>query len=118
RSVERCLALKSPVHIDHVLLGDAEALSMSLTWSGRKSPSSSTESLLLALRRLKKSFFWLMVVPIFPRDHERTMYSWIAALIHHMAQVASRNPFSGSKRLTACIRPTLPSEINSEIGKP
>src|SRR6516164_216121 len=60
-------------------------LAMSLTWSGRKSPSSSTEILLLALRRLKKSFFWLTVVPIFTRDHERRMYSWIAALIHHMA---------------------------------
>jgi hypothetical protein len=29
---------------------------------------------------LKKSFFWLTVVPIFTRDHERRMYSWIAAL--------------------------------------
>jgi Cation efflux family len=27
-------------------------------------------------------------------------------------------PFSGSKRLTACINPTLPSEITSEIGMP
>jgi len=46
------------------------------------------------------------------------MYSWIEALIHHMAYVASRKPLSGSKRLTACIRPTLPSEITSEIGRP
>ena len=58
---------------------------MIFTWSGRMSPSSSTEILLLALRRLKKSFFWLALVPIFTRDHERKMYSWIAALIHHMA---------------------------------
>src|SRR5215471_3348244 len=60
-------------------------LAMSLTWSGRRSPSSSAEILLLALRRLKNSFFWLAVVPIFTNDHERRMYSWIAALIHHMA---------------------------------
>src|SRR5258705_3859584 len=32
-------------------------LAMSLTWSGRRSPSSSAEILLLALRRLKNSFF-------------------------------------------------------------
>src|ERR1700686_1514682 len=38
---------------------------------------------LLALRRLKNSFFWLAVVPIFTSDHDRRMYSWIAALIHH-----------------------------------
>src|SRR5215472_7233007 len=58
-------------------------LAMSLTWSGRRSPSSRAEILLLALRRLKKSFFW--VVPIFTSDHERRIYSWIAALIHQMA---------------------------------
>src|SRR5262249_22842339 len=36
---------------------------MIFTWSGRMSPWSSTEMLLLALRRLKNSFFWLTVVP-------------------------------------------------------
>ena len=41
--------------------------------------------MLLALRRLKNSFFWFAVVPIFTSDHERRMYSWIEALIHHMA---------------------------------
>ena len=55
------------------------------TWSSRKSPSSSAEIRLLALRRLKNSFFWLAVVPIFTSDHERRMYSWIDARIHHMA---------------------------------
>ena len=40
---------------------------------------------LLALRRLKKSFFWLAVVPILTSDHERKMYSWIEARIHHIA---------------------------------
>ena len=37
------------------------------------------------LRRLKKSFFWLAVVPILTSDQERKMNSWMAALIHHMA---------------------------------
>src|SRR5262245_36813709 len=46
-------------------------LAMSFTWSGRRSPSFRAEILLLALQRLKKSFFWLAVVPIFTRDHER-----------------------------------------------
>jgi uncharacterized membrane protein YphA (DoxX/SURF4 family) len=40
---------------------------------------------LLVLRRLKNSFFWLAVVPSFTSDHERRMYSWMAALIHHIA---------------------------------
>ena len=34
---------------------------------------------------LKNTFFWLADVPIFTSDHERRMYSWIAALIHHAA---------------------------------
>ena len=41
--------------------------------------------LFFALRRLKKSFFCAAVVPIFTRLHERRMYSWIEARIHHMA---------------------------------
>ena len=48
---------------------------MIATWSGRRSPSSSAEILLFALRRLKNSFFWFAVVPIFTSDHERRMYS-------------------------------------------
>ena len=56
-----------------------------LTWSGRRSPSSTAKILLLVLRRLKKSFFWLAVVPSFTSDHERRMYSWMAALIHRIA---------------------------------
>ena len=63
----------------------ASRRAMIFTWSGRISPSSRMEILLLALRRLKNSFFWLAVVPIFTSDHERRMYSWIEALIHHMA---------------------------------
>ena len=43
------------------------------------------EILLWALRRLKNTFFWFAVVPIFTSDHDRRMYSWIAALIHHTA---------------------------------
>ncbi len=55
------------------------------TCSGRMSPSSKALIWLLALRRLKNSFFCAAVVPIFTRDHERRMYSWIEARIHHMA---------------------------------
>src|SRR5882724_8875280 len=51
---------------------------MIFTWSSRISPSSRMEILLWALRRLKNTFFWLAVVPIFTSDHERWMYSWIA----------------------------------------
>ena len=36
-------------------------------------------------RRLKNSFFWAAVVPIFTSDQECRIYSWIEALIHHMA---------------------------------
>ena len=36
---------------------------------------SSADILLLALRRLKNSFFWLAVVPSFTSDHERRTYS-------------------------------------------
>ena len=41
--------------------------------------------LFLALRRLKNSFFCAAVVPIFTRLHDRRMYSWIEARIHHIA---------------------------------
>ena len=50
-------------------------VAMVLTCSGRRSPSSSAEIWLLALRRLKNSFFWLAVVPIFTSDQERRIYS-------------------------------------------
>ena len=49
------------------------------------SPSWSAEILLLALRRLKNNFLWVAVLAIFTSDHERRMYSWIEALIHHTA---------------------------------
>ena len=55
------------------------------TFSGRRSPSSKAPILVLALRRLKKSFFWALVVPIFTRLQDRRIYSWIEARIHHMA---------------------------------
>jgi hypothetical protein len=50
-------------------------LAISLFGSGRRSPSSSALILLFALRRLKNSYFWFAVVPIFTSDHERRMYS-------------------------------------------
>ena len=55
------------------------------TFSGRSSPSSIAPILFFALRRLKNSFFCAAVVPIFTRLHERRMYSWIEARIHHIA---------------------------------
>ncbi|MNE72678.1 hypothetical protein D3C80_1686390 [compost metagenome] len=60
-------------------------VAMAARCSGCRSPSSKAEIWLLALRRLKKSFFCAAVVPIFTRDQERRMYSWIEARIHHMA---------------------------------
>ena len=58
---------------------------MWVTCSGCKSPSSMACIWPFSLRRLKNSFFWAAVVPIFTSDQECRMYSWIAARIHHMA---------------------------------
>ena len=60
-------------------------VAISSTWSGWRSPSWKAEMALLALRRLKNSFFCAAVVPIFTRLQERRMNSCIEALIHHMA---------------------------------
>ena len=46
---------------------------------------------------------------------EYTLRSWSLVRI---GTTANRKPFSGLKRWTACIRPTLPSEMTSEIGRP
>ena len=35
--------------------------------------------------RLKNNFFWAAMVPMRTMDHERSTYSVIEALIHHMA---------------------------------
>src|SRR6185503_2170624 len=67
------------------------------------SPSSSAEILLFALRRLKNSFFWFAVVPIFTSDHERRMYSWIDAFHRlHQADVAFRDHL-GDRQAVAAI---------------
>ena len=55
------------------------------TWSGCRSPSCRALISLFALRRLKNSFFWAAVVPIFTMLHDLSTYSWIEARIHHMA---------------------------------
>ena len=60
-------------------------VAMVSTWSGCRSPSWKAEMALLALRRLKNSFFCEAVVPILTRLHDLRMYSWIEARIHHMA---------------------------------
>ena len=58
---------------------------MRVTCSGSRSPSSRACIWPLSLRRLKNNFFCAAVVPIFTSDHERRIYSWMAARIHHMA---------------------------------
>src|ERR1043166_3153504 len=65
--------------------GPASLRAISLVCSGVRSPSSMALILVLALRKLKNSFFCAAVVPIFTSDQERRMYSWMAARIHHMA---------------------------------
>ena len=61
------------------------SLAILATSAGFKSPSSKASIWFFIRRRLKKSFFWAAVVPIFTRLHERRIYSWIDALIHHIA---------------------------------
>ncbi|BAR62573.1 hypothetical protein NK6_9434 [Bradyrhizobium diazoefficiens] len=34
---------------------------------------------------MKKSFFWLALAAILTSDQDRRMYSWMEALIHHIA---------------------------------
>ena len=85
RCVERGIAAEPAVHIDDVLLGDGQPLGDKLDLVGPQIALLEAAILLLALRRLKNSFFWLAVVPIFTSDHERRTYSWIEALIHHIA---------------------------------
>ena len=68
--------------------------------------------------RLKNNFFCAAVVPILTKLHDLKIYSWIEALIHHIAYVASLKPLSGSNFLTACIKPMFPSDINSPTGRP
>ena len=65
--------------------GTPSLVAICLTWSGRRSPSSRALSCPFMRRRLKNSFFCAAVVPIFTRLHERRMYSWMEARIHHMA---------------------------------
>ncbi len=55
------------------------------TSAGFMSPSSIALILPFIRRRLKNSFFWLAVVPILTRLHDRRMNSWIDARIHHIA---------------------------------
>ena len=61
------------------------------------------------LRKLKKSLRCAFVVATLTILQLRTMYSCISALIQCTANETSLTPRSGSKRLTAFMRPTLPS---------
>jgi hypothetical protein len=68
------------------------------------------------------AFLWGLYLPLHPAQIEeqlhfracrailtseelRRMYSWTAGRIHHMAYVARRKPWSGSKCLRVCITP-------------
>ena len=69
-------------------------------------------------RRLKNSLRWALVVATFTSRQFFRMYSWISALIQCSANDTSRTERSGSKRLTAFIRPMLPSWMRSACGRP
>ena len=69
-------------------------------------------------RRLKNSLRCALVVAIFTRRQFFRMYSWISALIQWIANDTRRTPRVGSKRLTAFIRPMLPSWMRSAWGRP
>jgi hypothetical protein len=77
RRVERGIAAEPAVHVDHVLIRYAEALAISFTWSGCRSPSSSAEILLFGLSQVEEQFFWFAVVPMFyerPRTQDVLLY--------------------------------------------
>jgi hypothetical protein len=82
--VERDVAAEPAIQITSPAV-TASRWAMVFTWSDRMSPLARAEILRFAWHKLKNSFFWLTVVPIFTSDHERRMYSCIAALIHHVA---------------------------------
>ena len=65
--------------------GTPRRVEIAFSCSGFKSPSSSAEIELFALRKLKNNRFWFAVVPIFTKDQERNTYSCMEARIHHMA---------------------------------
>ena len=69
-------------------------------------------------RRLKNSLRCALVVASFTSRQLRRMYSWISALIQWMANDTRRTLRSGSKRLTAFIRPIEPSWMRSACGRP
>ena len=82
------------------------------------SASFSQLRLFFMLRRLKKSLRCALVVAILTMRQLRMMYSWISLLIQWTAKETRRTPRCGSKRLTAFIRPTLPSWMRSPSGRP
>jgi hypothetical protein len=85
QGIERDVAAEPPVHVDHVLFSDAEAPGDELDLVGAQVALFQGGDLALGFAKIEESFLWLAVVPIFTNDHERRIYSWIAALIHHMA---------------------------------
>jgi hypothetical protein len=73
--VSEASRLKQAVHVDDIPLSRAQPFGDQPDMVRVHVPSSNAEMWLLALRRLKKSFFWLALVPIFTIDHDRRMYS-------------------------------------------
>ena len=69
----------------------------------------SQPSFFLLPRRLKNNLRCALVVATFTMRQLRRMNSCISALIQWTAKDTKRTPTPGSKRLTAFMRPTLPS---------
>ncbi|MNT23953.1 hypothetical protein D3C72_1594010 [compost metagenome] len=84
----------------------------------RASLSLSAAKLFFILRRLKNSLRCGLVVAMRTSRQLRRMNSCISALIQCTANENRRTPRFGSKRLTAFIRPILPSWIRSACGRP
>ena len=83
--IQRGVAGKPAVHRHDVALGHAETVRDGLHQIGTQ--IAFVQRLQLALRppQVEESFFCAAVVPIFTRLHERRMYSWMEARIHHIA---------------------------------
>ena len=82
------------------------------------SSADSQARLFFALRRLKNSLRCALVVATLTMRQFFSTNSWISARIQWTANETSRTSYSGSKRLTAFMRPTLPSWIRSFKGRP
>src|SRR5215468_1903165 len=71
RSVERYIAPKASVHVDHVLLGDADAPGDELDLVGAQVALFQGGDLALGLTKIEEEFLLVGGGAIFTRDHER-----------------------------------------------